>query len=140
MPEKHGELEIIRAMELRFDSARQSERATPLSGVDSMLMSARKIWMGKVSKEPGYRSVANHHVEAQTAGYCLKASARIDWGARFEEFVDLDEGDFVFVPPYFPHIEANRSTENELVWLTAQTPASIVVNMEERPSDVPGRV
>jgi hypothetical protein len=37
----------------------------------------------------------------------------------------------VFVPPFFPHIESNRSDTEELVWLTARTPDNIVVNLED---------
>jgi uncharacterized RmlC-like cupin family protein len=39
----------------------------------------------------------------------------------------------VFVPPYMPHVEANMSTTEELVWLTCRTPDNIVVNLEEIP-------
>jgi uncharacterized RmlC-like cupin family protein len=39
-------------------------------------------------------------------------------------------GDFVFVPPYMPHVEANMSTTEELVWLTCRTPDNIVVNLD----------
>jgi autotransporter-associated beta strand protein len=129
MPEKHGELDVVRADELS-DATGQSAGALRLSGVDGTLTGATSIWMGKVSNEPGYQSVAHHHGEAQTAGYCLKGRARIYYGEGYAEYVDLDEGDFVFVPPFFPHIEANRSHADELVWLTARTPGNIVVNLE----------
>ena len=43
----------------------------------------------------------------------------------------MAEGDFVFVPPYMPHVEANMSTTEELVWLTTRTPDNIVVNLDE---------
>lgn len=41
------------------------------------------------------------------------------------------EGDFVFVPPQVPHVEANMSTTEELVWLTCRSPDNIVVNLPE---------
>ena len=43
----------------------------------------------------------------------------------------MSEGDFVFVPPYMPHIEANMSTTEELIWLTTRTPENIVINLPE---------
>jgi uncharacterized RmlC-like cupin family protein len=130
MPENHGGLEIVRASELS-DNTNQSAGALRKSGVDGNLTAATGIWMGKVSNEPGYRSVAHHHGDAETAGYCLKGQARLYYGENYEQYVDLDEGDFVYVPPNIPHIEANRSDTEELVWLTARTPANVVVNLSE---------
>ena len=130
MAEKHGELDIVRAAELSEHTG-QSAGALRVSGVSDEMTGATKIWMGQVSNEPGYASVAHHHGEAQTAGFVLKGKARISFGENYSEHVDMDEGDFVFVPPFFPHIEANRSDEEELIWLTARTPGNIVVNLED---------
>jgi len=44
--------------------------------------------------------------------------------------MDFEEGDFVFVPPYVPHIEGNRGDEEPLEWVTARTPDNIVVNLD----------
>ena len=30
-----------------------------------------------------------------------------------------------------PHVEANMSTTDELVWLTARTPDNIVINLDD---------
>jgi uncharacterized RmlC-like cupin family protein len=130
MPERHGELEVVRADELSADTG-QSAGALRLSGVDGKLTAATRIWMGHVSNEPGYASVPHHHGEAQTAGFVLKGRARISYGEGYRQHVDMEEGDFVFVPPYFPHIESNRSDTEELVWLTARTPGNIVVNLDQ---------
>lgn len=126
-----NDLHVVRAAELSPDTG-QSPGAVRQVGVDARLSGANLIWMGKVSNEPGHWSVAHHHGEAQTAGYVLKGQARIYYGDRYKEYVDLDEGDFVFVPPNFPHIEGNRSNEEELVWLTARTPDNIVINLDDQ--------
>jgi uncharacterized RmlC-like cupin family protein len=47
----------------------------------------------------------------------------------------MTEGDFVFVPPMMPHVEANMSTLEDLVWLTTRTPDNIVVNLDEVPDE-----
>ncbi|QQR40754.1 cupin domain-containing protein [Devosia rhizoryzae] len=90
-----------------------------------------KIWFGKVSNEPGYRSLPHHHGEAETGGYVLKGVGRIYFGENYSEFFDMSEGDFVFVPPNWPHVEVNMSTTEELVWLTTRTPDNIVVNLPD---------
>lgn len=102
-----------------------------MSGVSAAHTPATKIWFGKVSNEPGYRSLPHHHGEAETGGYVLKGHARIYFGENYGEYVDMREGDWVFVPPFMPHVEANMSTTDELIWLTTRTPENIVVNLDE---------
>ena len=109
----------------------QSGGAHRISGVSIQHTPATKIWFGKVSNDPGFRSLPHHHGEAETGGYVLKGIARIYFGEGYSEWLDMAEGDFVFVPPYMPHVEANMSTTEELVWLTTRTPDNIVVNLDE---------
>ncbi|GGG29977.1 hypothetical protein GCM10007304_49730 [Rhodococcoides trifolii] len=109
----------------------QSGGAVRVSGVSIQHTQATKIWYGKVFNEPGYRSLPHHHGEAETGGYVLTGTARIYFGENYSEYIDMTEGDFVFVPPYMPHVEANMSTTDELVWLTTRTPENIVINLPE---------
>ncbi|WP_072806474.1 cupin domain-containing protein [Rhodococcoides yunnanense] len=109
----------------------QSGGAVRISGVGASHTPATKIWFGKVSNEPGYRSLPHHHGEAETGGYVLTGIARIYFGENYSDYVDMAEGDFVFVPPFMPHVEVNMSTTDELVWLTARTPDNIVVNLPD---------
>ncbi|OCW56012.1 cupin domain-containing protein [Hoeflea olei] len=113
----------------------QSGDCVRKSGVSPQHTPATKIWFGRVSNEPGFRSPPHHHGEAETGGYVLKGKGRIYFGKDFTQFVDMEEGDFVFVPPFMPHVEVNMSTEDELVWLTARTPDNIVVNLPDVPDE-----
>jgi uncharacterized RmlC-like cupin family protein len=114
-----------------FEGTGQSGGAHRVSGVSIQHTPATKIWFGKVSNQPGYRSLPHHHGEAETGGYVLKGQGRIYFGENYSEFTDLYEGDFVFVPPWMPHVEANMSTTEDLIWLTTRTPDNIVVNLDE---------
>lgn len=109
----------------------QSGGAVRMSGVSPQHTPATRIWYGRVSNEPGYRSLPHHHGEAETGGYVLKGRGRIWYGEGYRHHVDMSEGDFVFVPPFMPHVEGNMSTTEELVWLTCRTPDNIVVNLPE---------
>lgn len=109
----------------------QSGGCVRVSGVSPQHTPATKIWFGKVSNDPGYRSYPHHHGEAETGGYVLKGKARIYFGENWQEYLDMEEGDFIFVPPHWPHIEVNMSTTEELVWLTTRTPDNIVVNLPD---------
>jgi uncharacterized RmlC-like cupin family protein len=113
----------------------QSGGAVRISGVSREHTPATRIWYGKVLNDPGFRSLPHHHGEAETGGYVLKGHGRIYFGEGYREFVDVHEGDFVFVPPDMAHVEVNMSTDEDLVWLTARTPDNIVVNLEDVADD-----
>jgi uncharacterized RmlC-like cupin family protein len=105
--------------------------AIRVSGVSIQHTPATKLWFGKVSNEPGFRSVGHHHGEAETGGYVLSGRARIYFGDAFADYVDMEEGDWVFVPPFMPHVECNLSRTKPLVWMTTRTPENIVVNLAD---------
>ncbi len=73
----------------------------------------------------------HHHGEAETGGYVLSGRARIYFGEKFEDYLDMAEGDWVFVPPFMPHVECNLDRNNPLTWMTTRTPENIVVNLPE---------
>jgi uncharacterized RmlC-like cupin family protein len=113
--------------------------ARRVSGVSIQHTPATRLWFGKVHNDPGYRSVSHHHGEAETGGYVLSGKARIYFGERFEDYLDMETGDWVFVPPFMPHIECNRDRNAPLTWLTTRTPENIVVNLPDVPdADLPG--
>ncbi|MEA5454194.1 cupin domain-containing protein [Sinomonas sp. JGH33] len=109
----------------------QSGDCVRVSGVSIQHTPATKIWFGQVSNKPGYRSLPHHHGEAETGGYVLRGHGRIYFGEGFKDYTDMTAGDWVFVPPFMPHVEANMSVTEELVWLTTRTPENIVVNLED---------
>lgn len=114
-----------------YGDTEQSGGAHRVSGVSIQHTPATKIWFGKVMNLPGYRSLPHHHGEAETGGYVLKGLGRIYFGENYSEFMDMSEGDFVFVPPFMPHVEVNMSTTEDLVWLTTRTPDNIVINLAD---------
>ena len=113
------------------DTTGQSAGATRISGVSIQHTPATKIWFGKVLNDPGYRSAPHHHGEAETGGYVLSGRARIYFGRKFEDYIDFEEGDWVFVPPFMPHVECNLDRNRPLTWMTTRTPENIVVNLPE---------
>ena len=68
---------------------------------------------------------------AETGGYVLSGRARIYFGQRFEDYLDMSEGDLVFVPPFMPHVECNLDRNNPLTWMTTRTPENLVVNLPQ---------
>ena len=113
----------------------QSGGLALVTGVGPQHTCAKRLWFGKASNKPGFRSLPHHHGEAETGAYLLSGRARIYFGKNYEEFVDLAAGDFMFVPPHLPHLEANMSTTEELWWLACRTPENIVVNLPDVPDE-----
>jgi uncharacterized RmlC-like cupin family protein len=109
----------------------QSGGAVRITGVDTKHTPATKIWFGKASNEPGFRSLPHHHGEAETGIYLMSGNARIFFGKDYQEYVEMSEGDFAFIPPFMPHIEVNMSTAEELWWIVCRTPENIVVNLPD---------
>ncbi|HEY7276140.1 MAG TPA: cupin domain-containing protein [Trebonia sp.] len=112
-------------------STAQSDGATRISGVSAQHTPATRIWFGQVRNEAGYRSVPHHHGEAETGGFVLSGRARIYFGEKFADYIDMSEGDWVFVPPFMPHVECNLDRGRPLTWMTARTPENIVVNLPQ---------
>lgn len=130
---KHGGTAQTHRHQARGESrdTGQSGGAVRITGVGLGQTPATRIWFGKASNEPGFRSLPHHHGEAETGVYVLSGRARIYYGEDYREYVEMSEGDFAFVPPHMPHLEANMSTTEELWWLACRTPDNIVVNLPD---------
>src|SRR5262245_28451938 len=91
-----------------------------------------RVWAHNIlpRRRSGLERLAMNQVSG-TGAYVFKGKGRIYWGENYSEFIDMTEGDFVFVPPHMPHIEVNMSTTEELLWLTCRTPDNIVVNLPD---------
>jgi uncharacterized RmlC-like cupin family protein len=134
--DKHGRVvPVVTRAGLEPDNTGQSGGASRISGVSIQHTPATKLWFGQVRNLAGFRSVPHHHGEAETGGFVLSGRARIYFGGKFEHYYDFGEGDWVFVPPFMPHIECNLDRNNPLTWMTCRTPENIVVNLPEVTDD-----
>jgi uncharacterized RmlC-like cupin family protein len=131
-------IQLIRGKDLLEAETAQTEGALRLTGVGRPI-GASAIWMGRVKNKPGEWSNAHHHGDAETAGFLLAGRARIYFGEDYREYIDLEPGDFVHVPPHVPHIEGNLSETEPMEWLTARTPDNIVVNLDRHGREVHDR-
>jgi uncharacterized RmlC-like cupin family protein len=86
-----------------------------------------KIWMGQVIAEPGAESAAQHHKQSDTVHYVLKGKAVFSYGEGYANSVELNEGDFIYIPPYHPYKFKNASNINSLDLVTTMAPYYQVV-------------
>jgi len=110
----------------------QTAKAARYSGVSVENTEVENLWFGRVHTGVGEYSDPHHHGEAETGGYVLQGRGFIRLGERYEEVIYFEEGDFVYVPPFVPHIEGNAHATKELIWLTTRTPDNIVVNLTDQ--------
>ena len=99
-------------------------------GITADTAGSSRIWLGLVTAAPHDQGPPHHHGEAVTAAYILKGRVVVYFGEDFKESVEAGPGDFLFVPAYLPHIEANPYDEPQQAVL-ARSPDNIVVNLGE---------
>ena len=99
-------------------------------GIDAKTTGAKRVWLGLVTCAPNTKGPPHHHGEAETAAYVVSGHVRVYYGEEFGDYVDGGPGDFIFVPPYLHHIEANVTDEPAEAVLS-RAPDNIVVNLEE---------
>ena len=88
------------------------------------------IWGGIFLVEPGASTAIHHHGEQHTIAYVLSGSSYVRWGEQGEFNATLQAGDFLFVPAWLPHQEANPSSDVPFQWIVVRsTPEPIVVNL-----------
>jgi uncharacterized RmlC-like cupin family protein len=102
-----------------------------MTASDRPVVTRRGDEQGDTAQSGGLSLVPHHHGEAETGAYLLSGRARIYFGEGFQEYLEIAAGDFMFVPPYLPHLEANMSTTEELWWLVCRSPENIVVNLPD---------
>lgn len=98
-------------------------------GVSPVTTGSTKVWLGFVTAEPHHTGPPHHHGEAETASYVLSGRTRVYFGENYEEWVEVGAGEFLFVPAWIPHIEANPYDE-PCVAVTARGPDNIVVPLD----------
>lgn len=102
-----------------------------VTGVGQQNTPATKIWLGKATNAPGTRSLPHHHADTETAFYVISGQLRLFFGEVFEEYIDVLEGDFAFVPLFMPHVETNMSTKDTLSVLVSRSPKDVLINLSD---------
>jgi uncharacterized RmlC-like cupin family protein len=130
---------LIRPTEVTDETA-QTTNLHRFVAIDPQLMGmsgSSRLYFGRAVAPPHTRSSPHHHGEAETGGYVLRGRCRVYWGENFSEYFDAEPGDFMYVPPHVPHIEANEHDE-EYEGILVRSPDNIVVNLEEDGGDGSG--
>jgi uncharacterized RmlC-like cupin family protein len=102
------------------------------AGISAETAGVRTIWSGYVRTPAGTASGVHHHGDCETAIYVLSGHVRFRFGARLEEAVEAEAGDFVYVPPNQIHTEENMSeTEPVELIVSRGCTSMLVVNVPD---------
>jgi uncharacterized RmlC-like cupin family protein len=91
---------------------------------------AEQICMAYGVSAPGTSTGAHHHGTTETAAYVLSGSVRIYFGNQYEEYLDANAGEFVFVPPHIHHIEINISDQESTFVVARSSGEPVIVPIE----------
>jgi uncharacterized RmlC-like cupin family protein len=89
---------------------------------------SENLYSSIVRTAPGGRTEIHHHGECETSIYILRGQARFYGGEGLRDVIEAYEGDFVYVPAYEVHVEANASDTQELVVLLSRNCPGPVVH------------
>lgn len=112
------------------------------TGVSSTSVGASGICMHLLTIPPGQQGRAHLHEHHETAIYVLSGHARMWYGAGLQQVVDVQAGDFLYIPANTPHLPRNLSRTEPARAVVARTDPneqeSVVLLPELEPA-VPAR-
>jgi len=93
-------------------------------GVSAETCGSTGLAMHLVVVPPGASAEPHHHDGYETAIYQLEGRVETRYGARLEQSVVTEAGDFLFVPPGVPHQAVNLSETEPAVAIIALNDAN----------------
>ena len=127
------------AKEVRLVKPLQFDDRTPqtpgmlrLAAVSQGLAGSEALWAGVMLVDPDTASFVHHHGPLETVVYMVSVQSKVRWGSRLEHEVDLEPGDFLFIPPFVPHQEINPSPDQPTEWIVVRSGGeAVVVNLKK---------
>jgi uncharacterized RmlC-like cupin family protein len=103
-----------------------------LAAVSGASVGSRGIWMGETHVAPGVASGPHHHGASETSIYVVSGNPEFIYeDDGLEVTLRTKPGDYVYIPPFVPHIESNAHSDEEAVVVIARTTQeAIVENLE----------
>lgn len=121
----------VRGDALSADTA-QSGGMRRVAAVSKGTAGSSRIWMGLTYVDAGCSSEPHDHGHSETSIYVVSGTPAFSFREETGELVTLrtEPGDFVYVPPHTPHVEANPGDEVAVVVIARTTEEAIVNNLD----------
>lgn len=126
-------IRVVRADEVSSGATGQTYGMTRYEAISGRSVGAQRLWMGRSVAPPGLVTTAHHHGESESALYVARGRPTFLFGRELRERVDVAAGDFLFIPPYAVHVEANLGGEDVEFIVVRSTQEAIVVNLPDYP-------
>jgi uncharacterized RmlC-like cupin family protein len=120
------EVRVVKPLQLD-DHTPQTAGIRRLAAISHVRVGSEALWAGVMHAEPNTASSVHHHGYLETVVYVLSGRSKVRWGNRLEHEVDLEPGDFLFIPPYVPHQEINPSSDQPTEWVVVRSGSEAVV-------------
>ena len=92
-----------------------------LAGISTESAGARGICMHLITIPPGARAHAHLHERHETALYILGGRVGMWFGAELEQYLEVEAGDFLYIPADMPHQPFNLSETEPATAVAART-------------------
>jgi uncharacterized RmlC-like cupin family protein len=90
-------------------------------GISAESAGAEALCLHRLDMPPGAEALPHLHEEHETAIYVLSGRARMRYGEGLARTMEVESGDFVYIPPGMPHLPANASDSEPCTALVART-------------------
>jgi len=95
-----------------------------LLGISRESTGARALCMHLITIPPGARARAHMHEGHETAIYMLTGRVGMRFGPALGEYVEMEPGDFLYIPADMPHLPFNLSDTEPATAVGARTDPS----------------
>mgnify|MGYP006277964377 CR=1 FL=1 len=82
---------------------------------------SRGICMHRLTIPPGGRAKAHMHENHETAIYVLSGRSAMWYGADMDQHIEVEAGDFLYIPAGMPHLPYNPSETDPCTAILART-------------------
>ena len=133
-PGRTREVRIVKPLQFD-DRTPQTPGMLRLAAVSHSLVGSEALWAGVMLVDAGTVSSVHHHGPLETVVYMVSGQSKVRWGSRLEHEVDLEPGDFLFIPPFVPHQEINPSRDQPTEWVVVRSGReAVVVHLTKAPN------
>lgn len=118
---------LVRRTECSEDTA-QTPGMQRVAAISGAMVGSKGLWMGSTEVAPGISSAPHHHGPSETGIYVVSGSPTFTFHDGVGPVtLHAAPGDFVYVPPDLPHIEANPSLDTPAVVVVVRTTQEPIV-------------
>lgn len=80
-------------------------------GIAKESVGSKGVCMHLLTVPPGARAKAHKHATHETAIYAISGCAKMYWGDKLENMMEIKTGDMIYIPADVPHLPLNDGDE-----------------------------